>query len=117
MTVTEYTSPVVVGASHSFTVTAYDAFNNVATGYTGTVHITTGDTHAVLPGDYTFTSGDAGVHTLSATYKTVGTYTLTGTDTVTATITGAQTGIQVTPAGASTLTVAGYTSPTIAGDS
>ena len=47
-------------AAHNVTVTAQDAFGNVATGYTGTVHFTSNDASAVLPANYTFTGGDAG---------------------------------------------------------
>ena len=36
------------------TVTAVDAYGNVATGYTGTVHFTSSDGQAVLPANYTF---------------------------------------------------------------
>ena len=49
-------------APTNVTVTAKDAFGNIATGYTGTVHFTTTDGAAALPADYTFTGGDAGVH-------------------------------------------------------
>ena len=42
-----------------------DAFGNTATGYTGTVHFTSTDGQAVLPADYTFTAGDAGIHTFT----------------------------------------------------
>ena len=60
---------VAAGTPFSFTVTAEDAFGNVETGYTGTVHFTASaaDTQAVLPADYTFTAADAGTHTFSAT--------------------------------------------------
>ncbi|MBN2006937.1 MAG: Ig-like domain-containing protein, partial [Anaerolineae bacterium] len=44
------------------TVTAYDAFDNIATSYAGTVRFTSSDVQAELPGDYTFTS-DSGAHT------------------------------------------------------
>jgi len=47
------------------TVTAYDVNDNIATGYTGTIHFTSTGGSATLPGDYTFTPGDAGVHTSS----------------------------------------------------
>src|SRR5262249_44474116 len=52
------------GAAFNITVTALDQFNNPALGYTGTVHFTKSDTGAgsAVPGDYTFVSGDAGVH-------------------------------------------------------
>ena len=51
------------GAAFSFTVTALDAYGNVATGYVGTVHFTSSDGRAALPVDYTFQSSDAGVVT------------------------------------------------------
>ncbi len=117
LTVAGFTSPTTAGAAHSVTVTAKDAFGNTATGYTGTVHFTSTDGAAVLPANYTFTGGDAGVHTFTngATLKTAGTQSITATDTVTGTITGTQSAITVNPAGAATLTVAGFTTPTTAG--
>jgi hypothetical protein len=62
----------------------------------------------VLPANYTFTSGDAGSHTFSATLKTVGSQALTATDISTSSIKGLQTGILVTPAAAATFVVAGF---------
>ncbi len=110
------TTPRSAGAVGSVTVTARDAYNNVATGYTGTVHFTSSDATAILPTDYTFVPGDAGLHTFpSITFRTVGTQSVTATDTITATITGAQTGIIVNPATASTLVVSGFASPVTAG--
>ncbi len=88
------------GTSHSLTVTALDAYGNVATGYRGTVHFTSSDGQAALPSNYTFTAGDNGVHTFSATLKTAGSQSLTATDTVTSSITGSQSGIVVTAAAA-----------------
>ncbi len=90
-----YPSPVNVGTSNAFSVTAEDSFGNTATAYSGTVHFTSSDAQAVLPADYTFVAGDNGVHTFNATLKTPGTQSITVTDSVTATITGAQTGIVV----------------------
>jgi hypothetical protein len=117
LVVTGYPSPTTAGDSHSFTVTAQDAYGNTATGYTGTVHFSSSDGRAAMPADYAFTSTDAGVHTFSAALKTAGTQSLTAADTVTTTITGTQTGITVNPPAASTLVVAEYLSPTTAGDS
>ncbi len=114
-TVSGFTSPTTAGAAHNVTVTAHDAFANVATGYTGTVHFTSSDASATLPANYTFTGGDAGTHVFSVTLKTAGTQSITATDTVTGTITGTQSGITVNPAGAATLTVSGFPSPTTAG--
>ena len=54
------------------TVTAYDAYGNLATGYVGTVHFTSSDPKAVLPANDTFTAADAGVHTFWVTLSTPG---------------------------------------------
>lgn len=53
------------GVAFSVTVTAYDFYGNVATGYTGTVHFTAAGGPAILPADYTFTESDNGVHVFS----------------------------------------------------
>jgi hypothetical protein len=106
-----YTSPTVAGVAHNFTVTARDAYGNIATGYRGTVHFTSTDAQAVLPANYAFVAADNGVHTFTATLKTAGTRSLAATDTVTGSIGGTQSGIIVNPAAASTLQVAGYPSP------
>ena len=59
-------------------VTAYDAYGNIATNYRGQVQFTSTDTAATLPGAYTFTGGDSGVHTFSGfTLRTVGSWTIT----------------------------------------
>jgi hypothetical protein len=87
-------APDAVGAGSPFTVsvTALDAQSQVATGYTGTVHFTSSDAHpGVLPADYSFTSGDNGVHLFSGvTLYTAGVQTVTvqdGSIAVTASIT------------------------------
>ncbi len=110
-----YPSPTTAGASHAFTVTARDAYGNVATGYTGTVHFASSDTQAVLPADYAFTAGDAGVHAFSATLKTAGSQALTAADTATASLTGTEAGIQVNPAAAALLRVTGPSAGTAGG--
>jgi uncharacterized delta-60 repeat protein len=98
------------GTAHTFTVTARDAFGNVATGYTGTVRLISTDGQAALPANYTFTAGDAGVHTLSATLKTSGAQSLTATDSATSTITGTQSGILITAAAATHFRISAPTS-------
>ena len=113
-TVTGFPSPTTAGDAHSFTVTARDQFNNVATGYAGTVHFSSSDAQSVLPADYTFNGGDAGVHSFSATLKTAGSQSITGND---GTLTGTQSGIVVQAASATSLIVSGYPSPTTAGAS
>ena len=59
-----------------------------ALGYTGTVHFTSTDKHAVLPRNYTFVSGDNGVHTFTVTLRSGGTRSVTATDTLDRSITG-----------------------------
>jgi uncharacterized delta-60 repeat protein len=56
---------VTAGAVFSVTVIAYDAWGNVATGYTGTVGLTSTDPQALSLGSYTFTTADAGVYTFN----------------------------------------------------
>ncbi len=73
---------VVAGTAQSVTVTLRDAYGNIATGYRGTVLITSSDTLATLPAAYTFTAADAGSHTFSITYKSSGGQTLVVQDTV-----------------------------------
>jgi hypothetical protein len=110
------TPAVTAGTSFSLTVSALDANNNVVTGYAGTVHFTSSDGKAVLPADYTFTVADAGTHTFTVTLKTAGSQTVTATDTVSSSIKG-QASLSVSPAAASQLVVAGYSSPVKAGTS
>jgi hypothetical protein len=115
LAVSGFPSAVTAGVPGSFSVSARDAFGNVATGYRGTITFRSSDGQASLPGSYSFTTADSGVHTFSATLKTAGTQSLTATDTVTAIITGTQAGILVNPALAATLVVANFPSPTVAG--
>jgi hypothetical protein len=49
--------------------------------YRGTVTFTSTDTAAVLPANYTFTAGDAGVHTFTGVVlNTTGAQTITARD-------------------------------------
>ena len=90
-----------VGVAFSVTLTVEDAYGNVVTGYTGTVHFTSSDPQAVLPADYTFTAADQGTHTFSATLKTAAVQMLAATDTGTYGVSGSEWGIAVQPAAAS----------------
>jgi methionine-rich copper-binding protein CopC len=110
-----FPSPTTAGVAGNVTVTAKDAFGNTATGYTGTVHLTSTDSQAVLPANYTYTSTDAGAHIFGVTLKTAGTQSITVADTVTATITGTQNGITVNPGSTSALVVSGFPTPDTAG--
>jgi hypothetical protein len=97
---------VTAGTPFDVTVTAQDAFNNTASGYTGTVSFTSSDPGATLPAGYTFTAGDNGVHTFSggATLIHAGGQTVTATDTGTSSVTGSAT-VTVAAAAADHLTV------------
>jgi uncharacterized delta-60 repeat protein len=96
--VTGFPSSVTAGTAGTFTVTARNADGSTNTNYTGTVHFTSSDPHAVLPADYTFTAADQGVHTFSGTLVTAGSQSITATDTATGTTFGSDAGITVTPA-------------------
>ena len=87
------------GVPFDVTVTAEDPFMQTAVGYTGTVHFASTDGQALLPGDYTFTGGDAGQHTFTGavTLETAGNQIITATDTGTGSITGSGT-VTVIPA-------------------
>src|SRR5262249_51224309 len=74
-------SPDPTGYSFSTTFSALDAYNNVIPNSAGTIHITSSDTAAVLPADYTFTAGDHGLHSLPVTINTPGNQTIKATDT------------------------------------
>ena len=65
------------GLPLAVTVTARDQFGNIATGFTGTVSLTSSDGQAGLPTDYTFVAADNGVHVLEATLKTAGPQSVT----------------------------------------
>jgi hypothetical protein len=90
LTVTGYPTSQPSGVAANVTVTAYDSNNNVLTGFTGTVTLTSSDPSATLPAAYTFTTGDAGVHVFPVTLKTAGTQSITAASSG---ISGSETGI------------------------
>ena len=101
--VSGFPTSIAAGTAASFTVTALDAYGNIATGYRGTVHFTSSDAQASLPANYVFTATDAGTHTFTATLNTSGTQSITATDTLHPSITGTESGIQVAAAPATEL--------------
>jgi hypothetical protein len=107
MIVAGFPSPTTAAVAGSFTVTLEDPYGNIASGYRGTVHLTSSDGKALLPANYTFTATDAGVHIFSATLKTAGTQSITATDTTTGSLIGTDTGIMVKPAAASKFILTG----------
>src|SRR5207248_689123 len=78
-------SNATAGSAFSFTVTALDQFNNIATGSTAMVHFTSTDTNGTLPADSSLVNGTG---TFAATLTTAGNRTITATDTETPAITG-----------------------------
>jgi hypothetical protein len=95
LTVTGFPTPVAAGNQRAFVVTARDSFTNLATGYTGTVALTTSDNRAFITTPATFTASNGGTQTLQATFNTTGTHFIRATDSQTASITGTQPGIMV----------------------
>lgn len=81
--ITPFTSLTVGQSSLVNTIKAVDANGTVVTSYTGTVHFTSTDTAATLPGDYTFTAFDQGEtsFTNGITFNTVGSQTFSVADT------------------------------------
>ncbi len=109
LAITGLPSSVVAGSSYKIAVTAFDAYGNVATGYTGTVGFSSSDAKAVLPASYTFTASNAGTQTFSVTFETAGTRSITVTDS-TSGITAAASNILVQAASANTLAISGLPS-------
>jgi hypothetical protein len=80
---------VSAGVPFSLTLTVQDAYGNVVTGYTGTVHFSSTDNKATLPANYTFTAADKGVHTFTGLIlRKRGTQKITLTDTLNSSLTG-----------------------------
>src|SRR5262249_9669736 len=109
LTMTAIPTPGIAGVTATFRVTAYDAVGNVATGYTGTVALTTTLARAQLPASYTFTAADAGRHTFSLTVLGAGTGRVMVTDRANVNLSVMQTGIVIQPAAA--LVVGGDPNP------
>src|SRR5262249_56481892 len=69
-----------VGTAINITITAFDPYGNKATGYAGTLHFTSSDLHAGVPGNYAFTSSDQGTHTFQVIFHAVGNQSLSVSD-------------------------------------
>src|SRR5205807_2160131 len=108
-------SAATAGAPQTATITLFDPYGNVATGYAGTVHLSSTDALASLPADYSYTGADAGVHQFAVTLKKAGSQGVTATDTSNGSLTASQT-LAISPAAAVSLTLNGL-SNTIAGTS
>jgi fibronectin type 3 domain-containing protein len=112
-----FPSSITAGvAAQNFLVTAQDLYGNTETGFTDTVGFTSSDGQAVLPQNYTFTIGDAGVHAFSATLKTAGIQSVIAKDTTnTSVISATRSGITVVPAAMSQFLLTGYPTTVKAG--
>jgi hypothetical protein len=104
-------STATVGVPQLFTVTAKDPYGNVASSYAGTVHFTSSDTAASLPGSFTYGASNQGVETFSVTFGTAGTQSVTVTDNLGHTAT--ESGISVAPAAPTSLTASAVSSSQI----
>jgi hypothetical protein len=74
------------------TVTAYDAYKNVAAGYAGMVHFASTDSQAALPPNSVLAGG---MGTFPVILRTITNTTITATDTATASLSGSSTPIAV----------------------
>jgi hypothetical protein len=91
---------VTAGAPFDLAVRAVDPFGQTAVGYTGTVHLSSSDGRAALPGDYAFTLADGGTHTFrGVALVTAGSQDVAATDTGAGSLSGSGT-VAVRPAAA-----------------
>ena len=109
----------LAGSPFTFTVTAESTSGTVANGYTGVVQFSKSDPNlsASVPGNYTFTAADAGVHTFTsgATLVTSGIQVISATDSSNPTITGSA-AVSVTPLAATHFSVTALPPPRRARD-
>jgi hypothetical protein len=98
LALTGFPSSITAGTQGTFTVTAYDAYNNVATSFADTVHFTTSEAKFALPADTPLAKGTG---QFSATLFSAGTQSLTVTDLTTPTLTATEGSITVNPVAAS----------------
>ncbi len=98
-TVNGILDPLIAGTPTTPVVTAYDAYGNIKTDYTGTIHFTSDDEMGgtILPGDYTFIVSDEGIKIFSdgVTIISSGEKYVKVQDTVTIAATGQQSAITV----------------------
>jgi hypothetical protein len=93
-----FASPATAGSSQIFALYAQDAYNNVATGYRGTVAFSSNDANATVPPVTVFSAAQAGKLDATATlYRATTSASLQASDTVFGFITGTQYPIVVLP--------------------
>ena len=113
-----HSDPIIAGTQDSITVTAVDQFNNTLPTYLGTVTFSSDDPQAVLPPDYTFLPGDAGIHTFvnGIELRTTGDHYVEVAHTLDLLKNGQQSNITVLPAAIDHFSVTGVADPTTADD-
>jgi hypothetical protein len=91
----------VAGSPVTVTVTLFDQYGNLATGYTGTVNFWSNDNLATLPANYAFATADAGSHAFSVVFRTTSSATfptyVSGQDTVRSSLNATSQGTVVSP--------------------
>ena len=95
LSVSGYPVSATAGVGAHVLVQALDAYGNVDTNYTGTVHLTSNDPQAYLDPDHTFSAADAGQYSFYVVLNTAGTSWIIATDTATPSISGVEDGIIV----------------------
>ena len=107
------------GQSVTVTVTARTPGGSTFAGFTGAVQLTSTDGQATFPGTVTFTAADRGVKTVTVTFGTVGSQTITATDLSTSSA-GTSNAVAVANSpvvrAAATLTLTALDGPTVFGD-
>ena len=106
LAVTGFPNPDTAGVANPLQVTAYDAYGNVATGYTGTLDISISDPKAAFPTSVTLTAANGGIRCIWATLRTAGVQSITVTDPADG-LSATESGITVKPAAATSLAIVG----------
>jgi hypothetical protein len=88
---------ITAGDTVAAQVTVTDAQHNVVTAYRGTMHVTSTDGAAQLPGDQSWAAADSGTHSVSVRLVTAGGQTLTATDAANPSITCTSAAVAVQP--------------------
>src|SRR5262249_2251531 len=115
LSLTGFPSSTTAGDSFSTTLTAMDAFGNLAAGYAGTLPFTSPAAQAVPPCDPALPAADRGTHAFTAALKTAGQRSVTVMDTATPSLSGS--GTLTVNAAATALSLSGLPSSTTAGAS
>jgi len=101
------TGSPTAGTPFTVTVNALTASGTPAGTYLGTIHFTSSDANAVLPGNYTFLPSDDGSHTFAFTLEASGSQTISVVDTVNPALNSVQSVADGSAAAASVTATAG----------